>query len=153
MKIVEVTYTVNRFGSLKIPQQTLYEMGLKPGHHVRVAYLTSDGKENTYREFLLSPDPLDESGDEKCLAIPTELFVQANIPLNADIQVFCIDGAIVISQDTALNTEDLSMILSSLEVAGDILWQLPGDTNAAADALRQFIDDNEEGAYADDDDY
>lgn len=151
MKISETTYTVNQHGNLMIPKRTLSEMGLGPGNHVRVAYLSTDGTENTYREFLLSADPLDKQEESKRIAVPTELLLQANIRPDADIQVICTDGAIILSQDPVLQTEDLRRVLSSLEIAADLLEQLPDDHVEAMDTLQQFIETNKEGAYDYDD--
>ena len=56
MYISELTFTVDRRGSIKIPASVLEKMGLHPGDNIRVAYLTQDGSANTFREFLLLPD-------------------------------------------------------------------------------------------------
>ena len=65
MKITELTYTVTKSGGLRIPADIIKEMGINPGENVRVAYLSSDGDKNEFREFVTpnteSYDPLLEN--------------------------------------------------------------------------------------------
>ena len=51
MYISELTFTVDRRGSIKIPASVLEKMGLHSGDNIRVAYLTQDGSANQFREF------------------------------------------------------------------------------------------------------
>ena len=145
MHISEITFTVNSHGSLKIPAATLREMGLSPGNHVRIAYLTHDGEENTFQEFLLSAGSLDESAEENPIQIPTALLVQADIPEDADLQIVCLKGALLICQDTSFDLAELHLISEYLKTADELLGRLPSEKADAINELRVLINDLERG--------
>lgn len=129
MKIAETSYTVSKSGGLRIPSSALKEMGLTAGDHVRVAYLTSDGVQNDCREFLISGEAFAEAGErEPKIGIPVDLLAQANIPQDADLQIVCCDGYIIISRDAALSIDEVSAVLSALETAEGIVSQFPNGT-------------------------
>lgn len=144
MMLSETTYTVNQHGTLRISRRAILEMGLRPRDTVRVAYLTNDGQENTFGEFMLTKDGIGSAAEEEQIAIPTILLKQAGIPENADVQVICVAGAIVLCADPSLNANDLEKLLHSLGIATDLLSQLPDDTEGAIEALHDAL--NEEGA-------
>ena len=68
MKILEATLTVRDSGNLVFPAAILQKMGLSVGDHVKVAYLTDDSKRNTFKEFLLTTDGVEDhsSGWSHC---------------------------------------------------------------------------------------
>lgn len=146
MQIVETTYTVNESGSLTLPNTVLREMGIYPGNIVRVAYLTQDGQQNSFREFLLSSSPLDELTEEQQLRVPTHMLEDSNIPADADLQIICLDGCIVICQDSALTPDELAEVLSRLQVAGELTSSLPSDPVQMQDKIEEFINYFQEGA-------
>jgi antitoxin component of MazEF toxin-antitoxin module len=146
LKISDITFTVGRNGCLKIPATVLREMGLGPGSHVRVAYLTEDGLKNTFQEFLLSVDPLDSLSEEQQLRVPDHLLAQANISEDADLQMICLNGCIIICQDAALSTDELSSILESLKTAENISSILPTDIEEMQNNLNEIITEIQEGA-------
>lgn len=148
MKISETTFTVSMHGTLKIPRQTMAEMGLYPGDSVRVAYLSEDGEANTFQEFLLTKNGFDSTEEDARIAIPTALLKQAGLPESADVQVVCGNGAIILCADPLLHAEALEEILSALGIATDILSQLPGVADTAIEMLRDTF--NQEGADEDD---
>ncbi len=82
MQILEMTFTVDHRGGMKIPAPVLTKMGLEAGDHVRVAYLTHDGVSNTFCELMLLPDAVDETVSDRTnvVQIPEELMRQAGIP-------------------------------------------------------------------------
>ncbi len=122
MKISETTFTVNKQGQLKLPSAYLQRMGITPGTHIRVAFLTKDGKQNTFQEFLLTTDmALD---NQTTISLPVELLHIANIKSGSDIQIYCVDGAIVITRQSSFDIDDLRNLLDSLEIATDFLIQL-----------------------------
>ena len=145
MHISEITFTVNNHGALKIPAATLREMGLSPGNHVRVAYLTHDGEENTFQEFLLSAGSLDESAEENPIQIPTALLVRADIPEDVDLQIVCLKGALLICQDTSFDLAELHLISEYLKTADELLGRLPSEKADAINELRVLINDLERG--------
>ena len=150
MHISEITFTVNSHGSLKIPAATLREMGLSPGNHVRIAYLTHDGEENTFQEFLLSAGSLDESAEENPIQIPTALLVQADIPEDADLQIVCLKGALLICRDTSFDLAELHLISEYLKTADELLGRLPSEKADAINELRVLINDLERGVNGND---
>ena len=92
MQILEMTFTVDHRGGMKIPAPVLTKMGLAAGDHVRVACLTHDGASNTFCELMLLPDAADETASDRTsvIQIPEELMRQASIPQDADLQITCL---------------------------------------------------------------
>lgn len=150
MQLSEITFTVSHNGSLKIPASVLQKMGLLPGNHVRVAYLTQDGQHNSFQEFLLSADSLEELSDENRFHIPDHLLRQSNIPLDADLQIICLDGLLIICQDAALSSDELGTVLESLRDAGDLVCGLPMEVTQAQSQLEEAIDSLRKGANLND---
>lgn len=142
MKISEITFTVNEGGSLRIPSHTLREMGIAPGDHVRVAYLTDNGERNTFKEFLLTPEGIEYCEEPQQIVVPVPLLQQAGIPENADIQIVCLNGALVIMTETALNQTELLSVLDGLLTAAELVSELPDDATQAqmelADAVNEY---------------
>ena len=150
MQLSEITFTVSRNGSLKIPASILQKMGLFPGSHVRVAYLTQDGQRNSFQEFLLSADSFEELSDENQFHIPDHLLRQSNIPTDADLQIICLDGLLIICQDTALSQDELNAVLESLRDADSLVGGLPVELSQVQAQLKETINNLQEGADSDD---
>ena len=149
MKISETTYTINKHGNLKIAANELTAMGLHAGMHVRVAFLTEDGETNTFREFMLTKNPLDAVEVEQSVLIPNELLKQANIPDDEDVQIFTVDGAIAICREPVLNHGELYGLLQTLSCAACMVDQLPDNLIAAQEQLENALNDFMEGADRD----
>lgn len=145
MEILEIPCTVGKSGCLKIPADIIRQMGLDPGDHIRVAYLTDQSQKNIFREFLLTADPLKQAEDSRRITVPEELMEQAGIPMNTDIQVICAPGAIIITQDPMLDIEGMKKVLESMDIASEILEQLPEDAEDAIYALQEFVSDAQGG--------
>ncbi len=148
MQILEMTFTVDKRGGLKIPPPVLTRMGLAAGDHVRVAYLTHDGTANTFCELMLLPNEADGSvpNEDSTIQIPMELMRQANIPQDADLQIACLNGCIVISRDTGLQPGELSAILESLQLAESFASELPGEARQVLSQLEQTIQNTQKGS-------
>ncbi len=151
MQILELIFTVDHRGRLKIPAPVLTKMGLAAGDHVRVAYLTHNGAANTFCELMLLPNAVDGVGlnGDNAIQIPMELMRQANIPQDADLQIACLDGCIVISGDTGLQPEELSSILDSLQLAESFASVLPGEARQVLSRLEQAVQNMKEGLEQD----
>lgn len=146
MHIVELTFTVDKHGGMRFPASMLKEMGLLPGDHVRVAYLTQDGVENTFREFMVSSDAANGSDVEgEMIQIPARLMEQASIPMDADLQIVCLNGALVICRDMGLQPEELQAVLEGLQAAEDLTAALPGEAEEVLLELEQTIQNIQEG--------
>ena len=151
MQILEMTFTVDHRGGMKIPAPVLTKMGLEAGDHVRVAYLTHDGASNTFCELMLLPDAVDETVSDRTnvIQIPEELMRQAGILQDADLQITCLDGCIVISRDTGLQPEELYPMLKNLQVAEALASMLPEEAPQALAKLEQTIGSIQKGAEQD----
>ena len=150
MNISELTFTVDRHGSVKLPAPVLEEMGLYPGDHVRVAYLTPDGVSNTFREFMLLSDPTGDAGPEEGrLLLPALLMDRAGIPSDADLQIVCLSGGILICQDAALRPEELRAVLELLHETEKLSAMLPDETHQALTELEHTINTIQKGAQYD----
>lgn len=151
MQILEMTFTVDKQGGMKIPASVLTKMGLAAGDHVRVAYLTDDGAANTFCELMLLPNAVDEIDPDKsgAIQIPVELMRQANIPQDADLQIACLNGCIVISQDIGIQPEELYPILENLQTAEALASMLPGEALQALAKLEETIERIHKGAEQD----
>lgn len=146
MRILESTFTVGNNGALKIPASVLQEMGLFPGDHVRVAYLTHDGQVNSYQEFFLSATPLDELSEEQQIGVPNHIMEEANIPTDADLQILCLDGYILICQDSVLKLEELAAVLEQLQTTNELTFTLSGSPEQMREQLKELIERFQEGA-------
>ena len=127
LKINETTYTVSQSGSLKIPAVVMRGMGLGPGDHVRVAYLSRDGEQNTFREFFLSEHGIEdmaENSEDSTIAIPEELLQRAKLSDSSNFQILCREGCIVICQDPGFTLEELHGLLKQLQQANDITMDI-----------------------------
>jgi len=140
LNLSEITLTVSKNGKLKFPPFLLKEMGLVPGDHIRIAYLTNDGTANTFKEFLLTSEDLSDISEEQQIAVPSRLLQQANIPPDADIQIICLDGAIVIGAEPKLNLKELDAVLEDLSVAVDVTDNLSSDTASLYTQLKRTIE-------------
>lgn len=147
MQILEMTLTVDKRGGMKISPPVLARMGLAAGDHVRVAYLTHDGAANTFCELMLLPNEVDGAipNEDSSIQIPMKLMRQANIPQEADLQITCLDGCIVISRDTGLQPEELSSILDSLQLAESFVSMLPGEVRQVLSRLEQAVQNTQKG--------
>ena len=150
MYISESVFTIGNAGALEIPAAVLREMGLHAGDPVRVAYLTHDGQQNSFREFLISTDPLDELTDGDQIRVPDRILADANLPADADLQILCLDGCIVICQDSALSSNELAAVLEQLRTADELVAALPDSPEQIRDQLEEFINRFQEGADSDD---
>ncbi len=139
-------FNVGSSGTLEIPASILKEMGLHPGDHVHIAYLTQDGQQNTFREFLMSANHLDELSDEQQLRVPDHILEDANIPANADLQILCLDGCIIICQDPVLSPDELAVVLEQLQAAGELAFTLPESPEQMREQLEELLNRFQEGA-------
>ena len=102
-----------------IPTGDLSEMGLTARQTVFVAYIADGELINQCQEFVVSATTLSELGVSQQITIPQLLLEQANIGPEAEVQIACIDGAIIIAGNTALSEIELKEVVDRLQAAND----------------------------------
>lgn len=103
LQIVETGGRMNEKGCIEIPMAVMEQAGIHTGEAVKLLYM-AEGEEslkNPAKEFLLvredrniSEELMDEEKVE--LRIPPELLADAGIPMDADLDIVCMDQKIVI---------------------------------------------------------
>lgn len=104
MILREIFFETNENGVLLVNDHILSQMGIGKNEQIYIAYLCPSDTEivNEFREFILTKDGVDkilreiEMEEEVSLTIPNELMIDAGIPLEADLDVICKKGLIVI---------------------------------------------------------
>lgn len=94
----------------------------------------------------MSANHLDELSDEQQLRVPDHILEDANIPANADLQILCLDGCIIICQDSALSPDELAAVLEQLQAADEMAFTLPESPEQIREQLEELINRFQEGA-------
>lgn len=112
VQLVEITGVMNEKGCIEIPIVLLAQTGIHTGEEVNLVYLATGEKDyqNESREFLLKKageNPLEEiqSGEVE-LKLPPQLLADAHIPLDADLDIVCMDRKIVILPAEDVDSEE-----------------------------------------------
>ena len=123
-KLVEIKGVLNEKGCIEIPIVLLAQTGIRTGEEVNLIYLAAGEKDyrNESREFMLKraeEDPLEElqSGETE-LKLPPQLLADAHIPLDADLDIVCLDRKIVILPTEDVESEDVPKEL--LDICADL---------------------------------
>ena len=61
------------------------------------------------------------------IAIPQQLLEQAGIDSNAEVQIACMDGAIIITGDTPLTENEFSEVVDRLRAVNDLTKHFPSE--------------------------
>lgn len=103
LQIVEVEGRMNEKGCVEIPMLVMEQTGIRTGEAVKLLYIAEgEGSfKNPAKEFLLVREDQNIAGElmdeEKVeLKIPPELLADAGIPMDADLDIVCMDRKIVI---------------------------------------------------------
>lgn len=104
MILKEIFLETNEEGKLIIDENILLQMGICKGEQIYIAYLcpSEQDRNNRFRELILTKGGVKnieqnvELKEEAPLTIPNELMIAAGIPLEADIDVICQKGKILI---------------------------------------------------------
>lgn len=136
MHVVEQSFLVAKDGHLSIPAKKLTDMGIAPGNHVMLAFLSTDGNKNDYREFLVSREMQDNTIDDEpqTIRIPIELLNKAGIPAGGDVDIACVEGAILILRSRNLDITELEELLCRLGAANEDLKSFIHDKQIAPNA-------------------
>ena len=125
--IVEDKYSVDESGRLIISVEAIHEMGLDIGDDVFVSFISNGQEANVYRELLIASASLQElDSAPKSITIPDELMENAGIMPDADIQIICGQGVILITAQASMSTSELREVLQSLYTANNVMEQLAG---------------------------
>ena len=98
LQLVEMEGKMTENGCIEIPAVVLEQAGICTGDTVKLVYMAEDGElKNTAKEFLLARagQELAKEGNI-ALQIPEELLRDAGIPMDADLDIVCQEGRIII---------------------------------------------------------
>lgn len=127
-------------------------MGLDIGDDVFVSFISNDQEANVYRELLIASASLQElDSAPKSITIPDELMENAGIMPDADIQIICGQGVILIRAQASMSTSELREVLQSLYTANNVMEQLADAPEKALPMLTDILSSIEEGANHTDD--
>lgn len=155
VQLVEITGVLNEKGCIEIPIVLLAQTGIRTGEEVNLIYLAAGEKDyrNESREFMLKraeEDPLEElqSGETE-LKLPPQLLADAHIPLDADLDIVCLDRKIVILPTEDVESEDVPKELLDICAAlgiprekVNIVLRMTEEENGK----KQILSDAKEGA-------
>lgn len=127
MKLIEDMANVKQDGSLTLDGDYLSAIGLGPGDEINIAFMANGEGTNIFAEFLISPAYDGVDSDANHIFIPHELLQRACILPYSDINIACVDGALVIYQSEGFDPTELSNVLDSLHFASDFLHNIAPD--------------------------
>ena len=112
LQLVEMEGKMTENGCIEIPAVVLEQAGICTGDTVKLVYMAEDGElKNTAKEFLLAragQDVAEELAKEENIAfqIPEELLRDAGIPMDADLDIVCQEGRIIILPSELVHAQD-----------------------------------------------
>lgn len=140
MKLSEQYYQVEPDGALLFPTDDLRRMGLHPGDRVCFAYLAAESGENLLSEFAVVPAKGEEDSAVGQIQIPEALLSQAGISPGEDVQILCLDGALLICGAETLSLEELKMVRQYLASANGLTERLAGCGDADLLLLKKAVE-------------
>lgn len=138
MEISELVFKATDKG-IYIPSDVLDEIGVGIGENVYIIYY----KTETVKEFLVLPHPIADIDRELVIHIPDELLTVAGIEEDSEIYIACLDGAILLVGDNALDSKNLLKMLNSIEIGNAILENIPMDADKAKNELKSLAEELE----------
>lgn len=102
VQLVELEGKVTENGCIEIPVALFQQTGICTGDAVKLLYMAEEGEgQNRAKEFLIArtgQDVAEELAQEEPLAfqIPEVLLKDAGIPMDADLDIVCREGCILI---------------------------------------------------------
>lgn len=103
LQLVEMIGRMNEKGCIEVPVVLMEQTGIRTEDEVRLLYIAAGENDfrNEAKEFLISRadnDPGDKILNDTNveLKLPPELFKDANIPMDANLDIVCMDKKIVI---------------------------------------------------------
>lgn len=95
-QLMDLRLRLDEKGCIAIPADTLMKMNIHTGEDVNLIYVadSEEGDGNPSKEFILTRAGKEEQ--EVSIQLPKELLKDADIPLDADIEIICMDRKIMI---------------------------------------------------------
>lgn len=148
LKLVELTLSIKPDGTIEIPIEAMEHMRIHTGDDIQLIYMaeSEDNLVNASREFLLTRTGQDAENEmtkeqEISFQVPMELLKDAGIPLDADLDIVCRDGRIIILPAEEAITEktvpkELMGIFEELGISRDkvqVILRTEAETDGKAD--------------------
>jgi len=99
---------------------------------------------HSYKEFVVSSKSLGRKPDDapEQIRIPTALLQQAGISPDADLQIVCGNGLVVIMRDATMSAEELTAVCAALRAADETIGLLPAgiDIDQLEEALQEAVE-------------
>lgn len=129
LQLVEMEGRVTENGCIEIPMTVLDQAGICTGDAIKLIYMAEEEEvKSAAKEFLLvknDQDVVEELAREQrvSLQIPEELLQDAGIPMDADLDIVCQNGRIVIFSSELLKKtvipEEVMEICNELGISED----------------------------------
>ena len=129
LQLVEMEGRVTENGCIEIPMTVLDQAGICTGDAIKLIYMAEEEEvKSAAKEFLLvknDQDVVEELAREQrvSLQIPEELLQDAGIPMDADLDIVCQNGRIVIFSSELLKEtvipEEVMEICNELGISED----------------------------------
>lgn len=129
LQLVEMEGRVTENGCIEIPMTVLDQAGICTGDAIKLIYMAEEEEvKSAAKEFLLvknDQDVVEELAREQrvSLQIPEELLQDAGIPMDADLDIVCQNGRIVIFSSELLKDtvipEEVMEICNELGISED----------------------------------
>ena len=129
LQLVEMEGRVTENGCIEIPMTVLDQAGICTGDAINLIYMAEEEEvKSAAKEFLLvknDQDVVEELAREQrvSLQIPEELLQDAGIPMDADLDIVCQNGRIVIFSSELLKEtvipEEVMEICNELGISED----------------------------------
>lgn len=129
LQLVEMEGRVTENGCIEIPMTVLDQAGICTGDAIKLIYMAEEEEvKSVAKEFLLvrnDQDVVEELAREQrvSLQIPEELLQDAGIPMDADLDIVCQNGRIVIFSSELLKEteipEEVMEICNELGISED----------------------------------
>lgn len=149
LKLVELALQLKEDGTIEIPIEALEQMGILTGEEIQLIYMaeSEDNLVNASKEFLLTRTAQDVETEmtteqEVSFQVPVALLKDAGIPLEADLEIVCRNGKIIIlpaeeAMAEKAVPEELRCIFEELGISSDkvqvILKTAEEDTDGKTD--------------------
>ena len=142
MRIVETKGRIAEDGSIVLPSGVLENMRMEAGDSIRLAYLSRHPEKpvNSFSEFFITENGISQIAGlvewpcEASISLPCELFRQAGMPPDEELEVRTVPGGIIIG------------IADPLDTVPEPLMKLFTDLGIQPEAVRKVL---EKGGFPD----